>query len=162
MHLLLELCLLFLVNVDSSTDCTQMANVYIHKFSYFLFSFFHPAPQIFLYLPLFLPPWFYLPHNSVLSEPSGRFLQHFNRALKINHLFFYSHWLCYNAATLRGQTRGQSIISPLPIQAAVWLLSTKHRDKIRLPHSGIQSSHRFRISTSSFKGKNLHKTLSTK
>lgn len=36
---------------------------------------------------LFLSIWFYLPHN---SAPSGRFLQHFNRALKIT-IFSFIH-----------------------------------------------------------------------
>lgn len=67
-------------------------------------------------------------------------LSAFQSSAKNNHLFFYSHWLCYNAATLRGDTRGQSIISPLPIQAAVWLLSAKHRNRTHNPLSTTMQS----------------------
>lgn len=152
MHLLLGLCLLFFLS-----KCRQQYRwlhwngkcLYpqVRLFLVFLFPsvpLIFPLPSSFLF---FLSLWFYLPHNSALWSrwqiPSA-----FQSGAKNNHLFFYSHWLCYNAATLNGQTRGQSIISPLPIQAAVWLLSAKHRDKPHLPFSGIQSSHSFSISAS--------------
>ena len=127
MHLLLGLCLLFIiVNVDiSSSGSTKCLYPQVSSLI-----FLPSARLIFFSLPSFffsfLSLWFYLCHNSALWShwqiPSA-----FQSGAKNNRLFFYSHWLCYNAATLSGQTRGQSIISPLPIQAAVWLLSAKHR-----------------------------------
>lgn len=146
MHLLLGLCLLFFNVGSSTTGCTEVANVFIHKLPYPLLSFSSSIFSFTFLFLFFLSLWFYLPHNSALWSqwqiPSA-----FQSGAKNNHLFFYSHWLCYNAATLRGQTRGQSIISPLPIQAAVWLLSAKNRDKPHLPLSDLQSFHSFSIST---------------
>lgn len=100
---------------------------------------------IFLRVPIILSvPFFrfrcdfYLPHNHALwahwQIPSA-----FQSNAKNNHLFFYSHWLCYNAATLGGQTRGQSIISPVLLQA-------KSRDMSHLSHCAVQSSNRICVS----------------
>lgn len=130
MHLLLGLSLLFVFS-----KCRHQHHwLYCRQVPLLLVSFFLSAPLIFP-LPSSFFPFFhddFISLTTLHSDPSGRFLQHFNWGVKNNHLFFYSHWLCYNAATLSGQTRGQSIISPLAIQAAVWLLSAKHRDRPRL------------------------------
>lgn len=121
MHLLLGLCLFFFFS-----KCRQQ-HYWLHwngkclKVPLLLVFLFPSVPQIFpLHSFWFLSfSMIFISLTTLHSDPSGRFLQHFNRSAKNNHLFFYSHWLCYNAATLCGQTRGQSIISPLPIQAAV-------------------------------------------
>lgn len=160
MNLLLGLCQLFLSRFRQQHDwlhrdgkCLFARVSLISCFSFPFNSSNFPFTFPFLF---FLSLWFYLPHNSALWAQLHIPLA-FQSGAKNNHLFFYSHWLCYNAATLCGQTRGQSIISPLSTQAAVWLFNAKHRDKPHLPHSGIQSSNVFSISMSFFKGKHFHK-----
>lgn len=152
MHLLLGLCLLFVF----SKCRDQHHGLYSPQLPPLLVSFFLPSFNFSFTFPFFLfllSRWFYLPpHNAALWSrwqiPSA-----FQSGAKNNHLFFYSHWLCYNAATLSRQTRGQSIISPLAIQAAVCLLSAKHKDKARLPLSRIYLHSVLVSPRPSFKGK---------
>lgn len=141
MHLLLGLCLLFFLSkCRRQYHCLPLNGKCLYP-PVSLLIFPSAAFQMFPFLFLFcLSLYDFISLTTLHSEPADRFLQHFNRALKITIFFFYSHWLCYNAATLRGQSRGQSIISPLPIQAAV-CSSVPNRDKPQHPLSAIQSPH---------------------
>lgn len=133
----------FSVNVGISTAGSPH-----HNFLYFSLPWTTPPPLsffpfFFFYLPPFSPPPLPLPMIFITTHPPTphnpalwsrwQILPAFQSGAKNNHLFFYSHWLRYNAATLSGRSRGQSIISPLAIRAAVWLLGAKHKDKARLP-----------------------------
>lgn len=126
----------FFANVGISTAGSPR-----HKFLYFSLPWTTPSLSFLSFLPFFffLPPLPMIfispppphPHNPALWSWC-QILPAFQSGAKNNHLFFYSHWLRYNAATLSGRSRGQSIISPLAIRAAVWLLGAKHKDKARL------------------------------
>ena len=125
MYLLLGLCLLFfsLVNVGGSyTDCTEMVNVYIHKFPSFFFAFFIIAAPIFpltssFFLSFF--PYDFITLTTLLSEPSGRFLQHFNQVLKIT-IFSFIHT---GFAIMQPLCTGRLEVNPLSHQYPYKLLS---------------------------------------
>lgn len=90
MHLLLGLCLLFVF----SKCRDQHHGLYSPQLPPLLVSFFFSLPLIFPlpspFFSSFSPDDFISPLTTLHSDPGGRFLQHFNRALKIT-IFSFIH-----------------------------------------------------------------------
>lgn len=86
--------------------------------------------------------------TTLLSEPSGRFLQHFNQALKIT-TFSFIHT---GFAIMQPLCTGRLEVNPLSHHYPYKLLSDSSAPK-------TQRQKRFSISTSFFIGKNRHECL---
>lgn len=154
MHLLLVYCCCFFsVNVGISP--LAALNVYIHKFPRFS----PPAPLIFPSPSSFFSFFHYdfISLTTLHSDPSGRFLQHFNRALKIT----ISSFIHTGFAIMQPLWAGRLEVNPLSHHHPYKLLSDSSAPNTEAnltslplvchPHTSLGFPH------PSFKGKNLHK-----